>query len=501
MTATGPRPGTAPSSKAPVRSPAAYVQAIHRAATDDAVAVAQRLLVASRTVAVARFEEAWPSVPDRPIPTRTLLRDWYLHVYQQHLDRGLHAPPDSPIDGNRAELVIIEIRDRSGATTEIVTDTVLTLARDARKLAGQVSVTQDRFVAAALAGRTATIFPRDPGAPISARQAIGEQWYARAFRAELDPLVFRLPTPSIEQAEVAKVIEDLAAGTHRRQPDPSPAPSLPSPDSDLRRHAALAWKALPDHRRLLWLTQHGLDERLFARGWGKLPAEVVELLKAEVDQPQARPSTAARVSVSLADPAEAAAATFGAAVIGPAGPAEIAAARALFHRGAVGFPPGMIGEHSLQNVKESLARLKDATPRSGQTRGLPRQGWWDDKDDLERAVRLRMEFATWTEIGQQLGVTAERAKYGVEHYGNLDPVFTRARRTMMRWTPEEVATAAALAAKGRSWDDIAVLIGRSSGNAVRQAVHIANGSRLNPSREDPAIHDSRAEDRHPSLGM
>lgn len=433
---------------------------------------------------------------DRSIPTRTLLRDWYLHVYQQHLDRGLHAPPDSPIDGNRAELVIIGVRDRSGATTEIVTDTVLTLARDARAIADQVRVTQDRFVAAALAGRVATIFPRDPGAPISARQAIGEQWYARAFRAELNPLVFRLPTPPVGHAEITQVIQDLAAG--RPQPDPAPAP--PGSDADLRRHAALAWKTLPDHRRLLWLTQHGLDERLFARGWGKLPAEVFNLLKAEVNQPQARPSTAARVSVSLANPAEAAAARFGAAVIGPVGPAEIAAARALFHRGAVTFPPGMVGEQSLQIVTRALARLKNTAPRSGQTRGLPRQGWWDDKDDLERAVRLRMEFATWAEIGRQLGVTAERAKYGVEHYGNLDPVFTRARPTMMRWTPEEVATAAALAAKGRSWDDIAVLIGRSSGSAVRQAVHIADRRRHDPPQEDRPIPIRTADGRR-SMGL
>lgn len=505
MSAPEPRPGPAPSRKAPVRSPAAYVQAIHRAATDDAVAVAQRLMVASRTVAVARFEQAWPSVRNRPIPTRTLLRDWYLHVYQQQLDRGLHAPPDSPIDGNRAELVIIEIRDRSGATTEIVTNTILSLARDARALAHQTNTAQERFVTAALAGRIATLFPRHPGTPISARQAIGEQWYARAFRAELDPQVFRRPTPPIEQDEITQVIQDLAAGTHRHLPDPTPTLPLRSADADLRRHAALAWKALPDHRRLLWLTQHGLDEHLFTRGWDKLPAKVFELLKAEVSQSeavesQARPSTSERISVSLANTAEAAAASFNAAVIGPAGPAEIAAARALFRRGAVAFPPGIVGEQSLQAITEALARLKDATPRSGQTRGLPRQGWWDDKDDLERAVRLRMQFATWKEIGQQLGVTADRAKYGVEHYGNLDPVFTQARPAVPRWTPEELATAAALRANGRSWDDIAALIGRPNGNAVRQAVHAADRRPYAP-QEDRPIQTDPAGDRHPSLGL
>jgi len=328
------------------------------------------------------------------------------------------------------------------------------------------------------------VFPRDPGSPLSARQAIGEQWYQRAFRAELDPQVFRLPTPPVEQAEIAQVVADLAAGTDYQRPSAPPTPSPPDSEDDLRRHVALAWKALPDHRRLRWLTEHDLDERLFTRGWDKLPAQVIELLKAQVRETTTRPSADPRTPVSLANPAEAAAARFGAPVIGLAGPAQFEAARALFRRGAVAFPPGLVGDQPLRTITEALARLKDATPRSGQTRGLPRQGWWDDKDTLERAVRRRMELATWTQIGQELGVSADRAKYGVQHYGNLDPVFTQTRPMMLRWTPEEIATAAALRAKGRSWNDIAVLIGRSNGHAVRQAVQSADRRRAEPEDSD-----------------
>lgn len=45
---------------------------------------------------------------------------------------------------------------------------------------------------------------------------------------------------------------------------------------------------------------------------------------------------------------EAAAVGFGEIVVRPAGPAELVAARTLFHRGGVGFPPELIGAQPLQ---------------------------------------------------------------------------------------------------------------------------------------------------------
>lgn len=468
------------------RSPSAYAMAIYRAGTDDAVEATQRLTLASRAAAVVRFEDAWPAV-GRSTVTRSLLRDWYMDVYQQQLDRGPDAPVESPIDGNRAEQLFLDIRETAGAPTDIVIDTVLTLARDARAFAGRVSAVHDRFVGMALAGRIGSLFPRYSGVAVGARQAIAEQWYLRAFHAELDRRTLRRPTPSIGRAEIARVVEDLAVGTVLH---PSPAQSpIPESEADRQRHAALAWATLPDHRRLTWLTQHRFDERLYRLRWVKLPAPAQDLLLAEVAQTglQTRP-TDAHIENTLPTPDEAAAVRFATTVIHPARPADFQAARVLFHRGGTAMPPGLISGQLLEPVAEALSRLKKATPRAGQTRGLPSQGWWNDKATLDHAAQLRMNGAYWTQIGRELGVSPDLARYGLRHYGELDPTFTKSR-PMRRWTSQELAAATALRAKGRDWNDIAVLIGRSSGKAVRAALQTANlpteATRTNPARPTP----------------
>lgn len=464
-------PWTAPGQRQPLpQEPADFAMAIYRAATDDAVAVAERLTVASRAAAVGRFEQMWPSVPDRPIPTRRVLRDWYLYVYQQQLDRGLHAPADSPIDGNRAEQVFTRVRRTSGAPTDVVIDTVLTLARDARLFASNVSTAQDAFVATALAGRVGTVFPRKPGVPVGARQAIGEQWYIRTFRAELDPVVFHLTTRSLRPAEIARVVDDLAANVHRVS-DRANQAATSEAVADRERHAALAWHSLLDHRRLRWLTDHNFRPRLFSVSWAKLPRAVQDQLVAEIGElEQAGRGAAATAPAMLTGVVEAAAARFGKIAVHPVGPAELAAARALFRRGGVGFPPELIGDQPQRPAVDALNRLKAASPGSAETRGLPRQGWWTETDALDKAVRMRVSGANWTEIGRTLGVSGESARRGLVNYGDVDPALTR--RTPRRlWTPEELATAASLRAEGRRWSDIAVLIGRSNGKAVWQAVH------------------------------
>lgn len=480
-------------------SPAEFALAIYRAATDDAAAVAERLTLASRAAAVGRFEQMWPSVPDRPIPTRRVLRDWYLHVYQKQLDRGLNAPADSPIDGNRAEEVFTMVREKSGAPTDVVIDTVLSLARDARQFASSVSTAQDAFVTAALAGRVATVFPRRPGVPVSARQAIGEQWYIRSFHAELDPAAFHMATRSLGPAEVAQVVDDLRAGAQRLPGRADASKARPS-TADRRRHAALAWNTLPDHRRLRWLTDHHFKPRLLSRAWTELPTKVQDQLLTEISDLDQTGPTAAPAPAVLAGAIEAAAARFGEIAIRPASQTETEAARALFHRGGAGVPPQLIGEQPVTIVVETLNRLKAASPRPAQTRGLPRQGWWTETEALDRAVRMRVNGANWKEIGQALGgVSGESVRSGVERYGDVDPALTRTTPHRL-WTQEELATVAELRAAGRRYCDIAVLIGRSSGKAVSQAV-LAAVHRNAVSPDDFTLRTKSGGENPPSPGL
>lgn len=204
---------------------------------------------------------------------------------------------------------------------------------------------------------------------------------------------------------------------------------------------------------------------------GKLPTEVQDQLLTEIsDLEGAGTDAAARPAPAVLNGViESAAARFGEIEVRPAGPAELAAARALFRRGGVGFPAELISDQPLQASVEALNRLKVASPRAAEMRGIPRQGWWTETDALDKAVRMRVNGAHWTEIGRALGISGESARRGVVNYGDVDPALTR--RTPRRlWTPEELATAVALRAEGRRWSDIAVLIGRSSGKAVWQAI-------------------------------
>jgi hypothetical protein len=352
-----------------------------------------------------------------------------------------------------------------------------------------------------LAGRLGTVFPRRPDTQVSVRQAIGEQWYLRAFRAELDPVLFRVQTRPIGQTEIAQVVDDLVAGTAHRPSDVPPGPPIPESEAERQRQAALAWRALPDHRRLLWLTQHDLDgRRYFSRRWNKLPARIRDLLVAQLDEPRLQSRTHAhRPDVALFGPVDAAANLFGAPAIRPAGAVEFEAAQALFRRGGAAFPPSLIGDQPIEALTMALGRLKKASPLAEQTRGLPRQGWWTDKATLDRAVKLRMDGAGWTQIGRELGITASRARRGLRGHGDLDPVFTRPKPSRP-WTAQELATVAALRAKGHGWNDIAALIGRPSGGAVRGAVRNA-ARKAEPAEPARALARTHGGERRSSLGL
>lgn len=450
---------------------ATYAQAIYRAASAAAAAVTERVTLASRTLAVARFEQLWPSVSGPKPTTRRLLQDWYVAVYERHLDQGLAAPADAPIDGNQAEQVISAVRTWSGAPTAVVMDTVLTLARDARALADGVGPARARFVQAGLTGQIAAVFPRQAGEPVGVRQAIAEQWYRRCFHAELDPALYRLRTPPITKAEIAAVADDLTAGAIRRQPRPAHQTAAGQVRKTWRTEVELRWNARSAVGRLLWLARHGHDERLHTRSYTELPDHVQEdLLVFLRTRDRRRP--ASRPVITSGRPISQAAVAFATDPIPTAGQVEVEAAHILFSRGFAAFPRDRLADPPpASDAIDALSRLKAAnTRRRGQMRGLPPVGWWNNAEDLQHAAEMRTGGASWVAIGRMLGVTPLTARTGLVRHSDLAPALTTIQPFPRRWTAEERAAAAALRERGYEWNRIARLIGRPSGAAVRSKI-------------------------------
>lgn len=450
------------------RSSDAYraAERIWKAADADGKSVAERQLIAERAAATGRFEGFWPTPTESRVmpPTRRLLRDWYVRVVENQLARGIMAPAASPIDGIEAERVMAAVRGRTEADSSLVVEVVIELARDGRLFADHVAKARRDYVEAALKGRLGQLFPRS--APVSMRQALAEQWYARCFRAALEPTLYRLNTPPVTAAEVQAVGVSLATGTSRilyREGQPiGPA----TPDG-WRTHTAEQWAAMSVTARASWLAERSWDVDFAMDDFAHLPLTAQsELLR---QYPPIGPIRSQ--GIAAGPPIMAAAEAFGTNPISTPSPTDLELARLLFSRAGVTLPGQVL--RSIPDgagVRSSLNALHTANARRHEMRGhkLPRVYWADDQQ-RDKAVEMRMSGMSFDAIGVELGLTRERVAKALREDSPIHEDFVR-KKDRQEWTEERLLAAAYLRSQGQTYQQIATAFGYINGQTIRDAL-------------------------------
>lgn len=438
-------------------------------ASDEAHQIAGRMHYAARAVAVERFSEIWPKA-ETESKTRDAFQDWYLYVFDQQLAEPITGRVDLSIPGTEAGNVLATVQGRTHASNETVIATIAALARDSEALAHRTAIGRAELVEAGLHGRLSTLFPRR-ASDVGVRQAVAEQWYARCFRAVINPRLFGIATAPVTPAEVHVVGVSLAAGQARilhRGDQPFSADG----QQEWRQRTAWAWVNQTPKERETWLRRHGdTREELAMSSFGQLPAYLRALLMEE------RPPTELLSSLPIAagTPVQQAAKMFATTPIEPATTSELNSQRLIFNRGGVTIPAEMITQRpELTPVTEALNRLRSENQRRKETVGLnsrldPRS-WWRDETRLDQAVRMRIqENASVKEIADTLGISETSLRYGLTHSENVDRDALKLNRTATNWTQEQLVLAAALRHHGLSYETIGANFD-VSGGSIRQAL-------------------------------
>ncbi|WP_188897481.1 hypothetical protein [Microlunatus endophyticus] len=452
----------------------ARARLIQKTAEADAAAVTERLLLAERAAATSRFETFWPTpTPSRtPSITRRTLQAWYVRVVENQLARGLMAPANAPIDGAEAEKMMALVRRRTGADSAIVVDVVIELARDARLVADQIAEARPSYLEAALRGRISQIFQRQPQRPVGIRQALAEQWYARAFHATADPPLYRKPTPPVTAAETHAVAVSLASGQahvlHRNG-----RPIGPATPKAWQAHAAKQWATTRRAAKRSWLTERGFDTDFATTSFHHLPLMLQSELLAL--HPPAEKVLSQRVAPGT--PTESAAEAFSATPIEPATNSDLYFASILFSPRGVTLPRNVIGDLPDDTaVQASLDALHAANHDRVEIRGHRiRRVLWTDEQRV-RAVEMRRAGKPYTEIGAELGMSDEQVSRALREDSDIAPeLVTKQDRT--RWTEEQIRVAAYLRSQGHTYNQIAAVFGYKSAGTIRAAL-TTNGPEL-----------------------
>jgi hypothetical protein len=450
----------------------ARARLIQKTAEADAAAVTERLLLAERAAATGRFESFWPTpTPSRgPSITRRTLQAWYVRVVENQLALGLMAPANAPIDGAEAEKTIALVRRRTGADS--ATAVVIELARDARLVADQIAQASNAYLEAALRGRISQLFKRPPGRPVGIRQALAEQWYARAFHAAVDPALYRTSTPPVTAAETHAVAVSLASGQahvlHRNG-----RPIGPATPKAWQAHAAKQWAATRRAAKRNWLTERGFDTDFATASFHQLPLMLQSELLAL--HPPAEKVLSQRVAPGA--PTDAAAEAFSSTPIEPATNSDQYFASILFSPRGVTLPRDVIGDLPDDTaVQTSLDALHAANHDRVEIRGHRiRRVLWTDEQRV-RAVEMRRAGKPYTEIGAELGMSDEQVSRALREDSDIAPeLVTKQDRT--RWTEEQIRVAAYLRSQGHTYNQIAAVFGYKSAGTIRAAL-TTNGPEL-----------------------
>jgi hypothetical protein len=452
------------------RAAGAYAKAerIWKAADADGKAISERLLIAERAAATGRFEGFWPTPTESRVmsPTRRLLRDWYVRVVENQLARGIMAPADSPIDGMEAERVMAAVRKRTGAESPVVVDVVIELARDGRNFADRVAQAREDYVDAALRGRLGRLFQRS--GPIGMRQALAEQWYARSFRAAVEPTMYRLDTTPVTTAEIQAVAVSLATAEPRILYSEG-KPIGPATPDGWKAHTAEQWAAMPKKARACWLSERSWDVSFATDDFRHLPQT------AQSDLLRQFPPTGPILSQGIATgpPVEAAAKAFGATPIEAPSATDLQLAGMLFSRAGVTLPRQLLGKLPDGDAVESaLDALHAANTPRGEMRGHPRHyAHWANDQQRDRAVELRKSGLSFRAIGDQLGMSGDQVANGLRKDSRIPEDLVR-KSHRPEWTEERLRAAAYLRSQGHTYQQIAAVFGYRTGETIRYALTV-----------------------------
>lgn len=445
----------------------ARAQLIQKTATADAAAITERLLLAERAAATGRFETHWPT----PSPSRTqsitrrTLQGWYVRVVENQLARGLMAPANAPIDGAEAEKTMAIVRQRTGADSAIVVDVVIELTRDARLVAEQIAQARRSYLEAALRGHISKLFKRSPDRPVGIRQALAEQWYARAFHASADPPLYRTSTPPITAAETHAVAVSLATGqAHVLYRNGRPiGPATPK---GWQAHATKRWAAMNPGDKRSWLSARAFDTEFAKAPFHRLPLMLRSDLLALY--PPVQQVMSQRPASGM--PADAAAEAFSAAAIEPATISDLHFASILFSPRGVTLPGNVI--RNLPDdaaVRASLNLLHAANHDRVEIRGHRiRHVLWTD-DQRARAVEMRQAGKPYTEIGAEIGMSNERVARALRVDSDIDPGLV-AKQDRTPWSEDRLRAAAYLRSQGHTYNQIAAVFGYREAGTIRAAL-------------------------------
>ncbi|QGN34486.1 hypothetical protein [Microlunatus sp. Gsoil 973] len=456
------------SAQAAPAGPYRAAERIWKAANADGVAVLERLLIAERAAATGRFENVWPTPTESRVmpPTRRLLRDWYVRVVENQLARGIMAPADSPIDGMEAERAMAAVRKRTEAESSVVVDVVIELARDGRRFADQVAKERKDYVDAALRGRLGRLFQRS--GPVGMRQALAEQWYARSFRAAVEPILYRLETPPVTAAEIQAVGISLAAAEPRILYSEG-KPIGPATPDGWKTHTAEQWESMSGDARSSWLTERSWDASFATVDFQQLPRT------AQSDLLRQYPPTGPILNQGIASgpPVEAAAEAFGTTPIETPSTTDCELASILFSRAGVTLPRQLLGKlPEAHAVEASLDALHSANTRKGEMRGHSRRHpYWADDQQRDRAVELRKSGMSFRAIGNQLGISGDQVANGLRSDSTIAEELVR-KPHRPEWTEERLRVAAYLRSQGHTYQQIATVFGYRAGETIRYALTV-----------------------------
>lgn len=467
--------------------------------------VAERMNLAGRAAAADRFTQYWPAPNSAPVsPTHRLLRDWYFRVVENHLARGITAPAGSPIDGMLAEDTMTAVRQRTSADSTIVVDLVLELARDARTFTDQMAKAREQYVDAGLRGYIVGSIRRAPEQQLGMREALIEQWYARSFRAALEPALYKLDTVPVTPNEIYAVGINLATAQPRILYSGG-EPTGPATRQAWREHATTQWAALGSETRAAWLTERAWDADRFA----DVPfAELPITVRSELLRQYPPDDVIMTQGLATGRPLQAAAAAFDSTPI-RATREEVHLSESLYSKLGIALPQRAL-QHLPDPSARVIARLDDlhaANQTHREMRGHTRAGTrerWAEPEQKARAIQLRQDGKTYQQIADELGIGPKAVANGLRRHSTIDPkLVTKSART--EWTEELIRHVAALRVRGLSYSTIAASVGYTSpgsGQTVRDALNrygpglgidpvtgrtVQPGDQLDPTRRAPRV--------------